>query len=170
MNNQCTCTQLCSVAFLGLEVISVDIEVDLSRADKTQLTLVGLPDTAVKESKERVWAAIKNCGFKPGPIRSTINLAPGNLRKEGAIYDLPIALGLLGCLNHLPTTHLDDYLIAGELGLSGEVRPINGVIAIAIHAKKHGKKGILIPAINAPEAAMVEGIDIYPLHHLKEAV
>ncbi|NGX54849.1 MAG: Competence protein ComM, partial [Chlamydiae bacterium] len=170
MNDKNCCTQLCGVALLGLEVISVDIEVDLSRADKTQLTIVGLPDAAVKESKERVWAAIKNCGFKPGPIRSTINLAPGALRKEGAIYDLPIALGLLGCLGHLPISQLNNYLIAGELGLSGEVRPINGVIAIAIHARKHGKKGILIPAINAPEAAVVDGIDIFPIHHLKEAV
>ncbi|MBS4163724.1 Competence protein ComM [Candidatus Protochlamydia amoebophila] len=155
----------------GLEAIPVEVEVDVVKAEKLNLVIVGLPDTAVRESKDRVLTAIKNSGFEIGSIYCTVNLAPGNLKKEGAIYDLPIAIGLINSLGLVKNrdTHRD-YLIVGELGLSGQLRPITGALAIAMLARELGKKGILLPAANAPEAAAVKGIAIYSIENLKEAV
>ena len=164
--------RLQSIAFLGLDALTVDIEVDAIKTEEKQiLILVGLPDATVKESKERVLGALKYSGYSLLGLYCRINLAPGDLRKEGAIYDLPIALGLLlslGLLGNLEA--YQDYLIAGELGLSGETRPLHGALAIAMHARNAGKKGVLLPAANAREAAAVPGLDIVPIHHLKEAV
>lgn len=160
-----------SVCLIGLEAIPVEVEVDVSKSDKLSLVIVGLPDTAVRESKDRVLAAIKNSGFQAGTIHCTVNLAPGDLKKEGALYDLPIALGLLQALGVIKKeANLDNYLVVGELGLGGEMRPIYGSLAIACLARSIGKKGVILPAVNAKEAAAVPGIDIYPVHNLKEAV
>lgn len=161
-----------SVSLLGLEALPVEVEVDVTKVEEgTTLVIVGLPDTAVRESKDRVLAAIKNSNFFIGKIYCTVNLAPGDLKKEGAIYDLPIALGLLrsaGLMNE--KKNHSDYLVVGELALSGYVRPIYGSLAIAMLARETGRKGILLPAANAKEAAAVPGIDVYGIHSLTEAV
>lgn len=155
----------------GLEAIPVEVEVDAAKAEKPALVIVGLPDTAVRESKDRVLAAIKNSGFEIGSVYCTVNLAPGGLKKEGALYDLPIAIGLLRSLGMLKDEgRVQDYLIVGELGLSGQLRPIHGALAIALLAKELGKKGVLLPATNAKEASAVKGLQVFPIHNLKEAV
>lgn len=162
-----------SVSLLGLDAVLVDVEVDAAptEAEKTTLITVGLPDSAVRESKDRVLAAIRNAGYQIGNIYAVVNLAPGDLRKEGPFYDLPIALGLLRCLKSLqnPDLHME-YLILGELSLSGRLRPVQGALAAAILARDLGKRGILLPASNALEAAAVPGIDVIPIDHLNDAI
>lgn len=158
-----------SVALVGLDAIPVDVEVDVQRSDKIHFVLVGLPDTAVKESKDRVLTAIKNAGHPIAGLSCTVNLAPSNLKKEGVLYDLPIALGVLKGLKAISTAVHDDYLVVGELGLSGELRPIQGALASAMLAKQLGKKGILLPASNAKEAASLPGIEVIPIVTLNEA-
>lgn len=165
-----TLSRIYSISFVGLDAVLVEVEVDVSRSDKLSLVIVGLPDTAVRESKDRVIGAIKNSGFKAGDIHCTVNLAPGDLKKEGALYDLPISLGLLLSLGTPVKEVPSDYLVVGELGLSGELRPIQGGLSIAMLAKELKKKGVLLPAINAKEAAAVPGINVYPIHNLNEAV
>jgi len=159
-----------SVALIGLDALPVEVEVDVCRSDKTLLVIVGLPDNAVRESKDRVLTAIRNSGYNAFNVVSTVNLAPGDLRKEGAIYDLPIAIGLLRSLKIIDTSHHDDYLIFGELGLSGELRPTQGALASAMLAKEQGKKGIILPAANAYEASSLPGIAVIPADHLNTAV
>lgn len=160
-----------SVCFVGLDAVLVEVEVDTSSCpEKVSLVIVGLPDAAVRESKDRVIGAVKNSGFQLKDVHCTVNLAPGDLKKEGALYDLPIALGLILSLKITPKASPADYLIVGELGLSGELRPVQGALSIAMLAKNLKKKGVLLPAINAKEAAAVPGIDIYPIHHLQEAI
>lgn len=165
-------SRMCSVSLLGLDAVPVDVEVDVSKRfdDKTTFVIVGLPDTAVRESKDRVLTAVKNAGYTVANVSCTVNLAPGDVKKEGALYDLPIALGLLRALQAIETHVHDDYLFVGELGLSGELRPIQGALASAMLAKELGKKGILLPAFNAQEAAALPGIAIIPIKHLSEAV
>lgn len=165
-------SRLYSVALLGLDAVLVEVEVDVfTPVEKQSLVIVGLPDAAVKESKDRVLAAVRNSGYQAQNLLCTINLAPGDLRKEGPLYDLPIALGLLRSLGTIPSADFhSNYLIVGELGLSGELRPIHGALAIAMLARTLGKKGVLLPASNAKEAAAVPEIDIIPIHHFNEAV
>lgn len=159
-----------SVSLLGLDAIPVEVEVDVHDSEKTIFVIVGLPDNAVRESKDRVLTAIKNSGYSAFNIACTVNLAPGDLKKEGAFYDLPIALGVLRAMKIISTAIHHDYLIVGELGLSGELRPIQGALATAMLAKQNGKKGILLPAANALEAATLPGIDVIAVHTLNEAV
>jgi magnesium chelatase family protein len=163
-----------SAAFLGLDALLVDIEVDVKMIDNDaeppSLVIVGLPDIAVRESKDRVKAAIKNSGFNIGPLHTVINLAPGNLKKEGPLYDLPIALGMLRATHEIKGAAYQDYLAVGELSLSGATRPIRGALAIAMLARTMKKRGVILPAANASEAAAVPGIDIIPIHSLKDAV
>lgn len=163
-----------SATFAGLEALVVRVEVDLTflKEDKGfLLNIVGLPDVAVRESKDRVLSAIKNSGStRPPDCIATINLAPGSLKKEGPLYDLPIALGLLAAMGKIPPKHLEEYLCAGELGLGGECRHIAGALAIAMLARERGKKGVILPACNAGEAAAVPGIHVYGVQTLAEAV
>jgi magnesium chelatase family protein len=164
-------SHILSIALLGLDAIPVHVEVDIAKSDKQSLVIVGLPDAVIKESKDRVLTAIRNSGFQTGNVSCIVNLAPGDLRKEGALYDLPIAIGLLQALSFTPQNKVcEDYLIVGELGLSGETRPIHGALAIAMLARSLKKKGILLPAANAREAATVPDIDVIAIHHLNEAV
>jgi magnesium chelatase family protein len=165
-------TRIHSVAYLGLDAVTVEIEVDAQKSDsETHFVIVGLPDAAIKESKDRVLTAIKNSGYPSSFLQCTVNLAPGNLRKEGSLYDLPIALGLLRSLNVIPQNDLHmHYTILGELGLSGETRSVRGALAAALLAREMGKKGILVPHMNAREASAVPGIDIIPIVSLREAV
>lgn len=165
-------SRLYSVSLIGLDAVLVEVEVDVfSPTEKLSLVIVGLPDAAVKESKDRVLAAIRNSGYKAQNMACTVNLAPGDLKKEGALYDLPIALGVLRSLGMIPKAEFHgDYLLVGELGLSGEMRPIQGALAIAMLARDLGKKGVLVPSANAREAAAVPGINVYAIPHLNAAV
>ena len=131
-----------SAALVGVEAVPVEIEVNTGELGENGLWLVGLPDAAVKESEERVQSALQNSGLRLPETRTTINLAPGDLKKEGAIYDLPIALGIAASTGQLDRTFLQHYLIAGELGLSGATRPLRGGVAMAILARKAGHFGV----------------------------
>lgn len=160
-----------SAALLGITAEPVIVEVNTGESGDPRFVLVGLPDTAVKESDDRVKSALGNSGFSMPRTRTTINLAPADIRKEGPLYDLPIALGILAASEQLhATVPLDDYLIAGELGLSGATRPIKGALAIARLARKIGKKAVLLPPRSAEEAALVEGIAVHCVETLDQAV
>ncbi len=161
---------IASAALQGIDAELVHVEVNTGEAGEPKLILVGLPDAAVKESDDRVFSAMSNSGFKPPRTRTTINLAPGNLRKEGPFYDLPIALGILAATKQLHAANLDDWLIAGELSLSGATRPVRGALAMARLARKLHKRGVLLPAISAEEAVLVEGIEVYRIDSLDRAV
>ncbi len=164
-------SHISSIAFLGLDATLVEVEVDILKSDKPSLMIVGLPDAVVKESKDRVLTAIRNSGYFTGCIACIVNLAPGDLKKEGALYDLPIAIGLLQSLGNIADHKISgDYLIVGELSLSGETRPIPGALAIAMLSRSLGKKGVLLPSANAKEAAAVPGIDVIPIQTLNEAI
>jgi magnesium chelatase family protein len=136
---------------------------------ETFIALVGLPDTAVKESKDRVSTAITNSGYKFPLGKTTINLAPADVKKEGPSFDLPIALGWLAASEQIETDQLDNFVIIGELALTGGVRSVKGVLPIALRAKADGKTGILVPAENAAEAAVVKGLNVIPVQNLREA-
>ncbi|GAB5562842.1 MAG: YifB family Mg chelatase-like AAA ATPase [Synoicihabitans sp.] len=158
-----------SAALRGIDAELVQVEVNAGETGEPDMVLVGLPDAAVKESKDRVSSALANSGFKPPQTRTTINLAPGHLRKEGPIYDLPIALGLLAATNKLNVDRFDDYLIAGELGLSGATRPVRGALAIARLADSLGKRGVLLPPDSAAQAALLPHLEVHAVSSLDEA-
>ena len=156
-------------AVCGVDARAVEIEI--STVEGGQLvTIVGLPDQAVKESKDRVLTAIGNSGFSPVRECVTVNLAPADVRKEGPIFDLPIAVTLLATLKQFKCPDFSDYAMIGELALSGEVRRVRGVLPIALKMRDIGKRGILVPVENAREASVVEGLDVYPVRTLREAV
>ena len=158
-----------SGAVYGVNAFTVEIEVSAGRGD-ANIVIVGLPDAAVRESKDRVWTALKNSGFKPKIGRTTINLAPADIKKEGPSFDLPIAAGILAATEIVEMPRLSQYAMVGELALSGEIRRVRGVLPITLEMKKRGKKGILVPEDNAEEAAVAEGIEVYPVGHLRDAV
>ncbi len=157
-----------SGAVQGVDAYAVEIEVNAGHGDP-QVVTVGLPDAAVKESKDRVYTAMVNSGFDTHMGRTTINLAPADIKKEGPIYDLPIAIGLLAAQGEIKPELLRDFVMLGELALSGEVRRVKGVLPIALKARAMGKRGILVPADNAEEAAVVEGLEVYPIRTLRQA-
>lgn len=158
-----------SGAIFGVDAYSVEIEVNAGGGDP-QTDIVGLPDAAVKESKYRVFTALRNSGFETPDGRVTINLAPANIRKEGPDFDLPIAIGVLATNGDVDPVALAGYGMVGELALGGEVRCVRGVLPIAIALKKAGCKGFLAPPENVDEAAVVEGLAVYPVADLKTAV
>ena len=159
-----------TAAVYGIDANIIDVEVDFSGVKLAEevFNTVGLPDAAVRESRDRVRSAIKNSGFDVPPTRITINLAPADLKKEGSGLDLPIAIGILGAYGALHTKELDDFLMVGELGLDGALRPVQGMLPIAVAARERGIKNLLIPAANAREAAVVAGVTVYPVRHLLE--
>jgi len=165
-----------SAAVYGIDALVVDIEVNLQpvkgEADSSPTVLiVGLPDTAIRESRERIRAAITNSSFFFPFHKTTINLAPADVRKEGASFDLPIALGILGANGDLGTGEsLENTLSVGELSLDGRVRPVRGALSIALTARENGIKNLLVPEENATEAAVVSGVDVYPIKDLRQAV
>jgi len=160
-----------SAFVLGIHAQLIDIEVDLSVSDRPMYHVVGLPDTAIKESDKRVKAAIKNCGFAfPNTGAITVNLAPADFKKEGSCYDLPIALAILGLMGHLDPARLQEWLISGELSLDGQVRPIRGALPIAIGAVKEQQKKLLVPSANTKEAAVAGDIEIYAAESLRQVV
>ena len=157
-----------SGAVYGVDAYPVEIEVNAGHGDPS-VVIVGLPDAAVKESKDRVHTAINNSGFRLHAGRTTINLAPADIKKEGPCFDLPIAIGMLATQDNLRAEKLADYAMIGELALSGEVRRIKGVLPIALSVKKAGRRGFLVPVDNAEEAAVVKGLNVYPVKNLREA-
>lgn len=159
-----------SSAILGVNAYVVQVEVDVSQGIGSY-TLVGLGDAAVQESKERVRASIRNLGYRfPWEKRVTINLAPADIKKVGPIYDLPIAVGILAANGDISPEWLGDMIIVGELALDGMVRSVDGILSMAIEAKRVGKKSIVVPESNMREAAVVEGIDVYPVKSLQEVI
>ncbi|MFY9269687.1 MAG: YifB family Mg chelatase-like AAA ATPase [Candidatus Manganitrophaceae bacterium] len=162
-------SKLFSAVLYGIEALPVEVEVDLSQG-LPLLNIVGLPDPAVKESKDRVRSALKNTGFHFPVKKITINLAPADLKKEGSAFDLPMALGILVADGVLNVDRLQDYLVVGELSLDGRIKEIRGALALAILAKKAGKRGLIIPARNAPEAAVVAGIEVLGAETLPQVV
>lgn len=157
-----------SATVLGIDAYRIDVEVDVADGFFS-FNIVGLPDAAVRESRDRIITAMRNCGhYLPQGI-VTVNLAPADLRKEGTSFDLPIALGIIGASGELKTNSISDYLVIGELSLSGGLRPVKGVINAAIAARDCNKKGIIIPRANAAEAAVVEELEVIPVTSLPEA-
>ena len=157
-----------SCAVVGLDAEEIEVEVDIANGLE-RLTVVGLPSAAVRESGERVRSAIANSGFVFPQQRLTVNLAPADLRKEGPAYDLPIALGIMAATRQAPAGP-DDALVVGELGLDGSVRHVNGALAMAVMAQRAGYCRLFVPQADAAEAALVEGIEVYPVAHLSEIV
>jgi len=160
--------QVYSGAVYGVDAYSVEIEVNAGHGDPA-VVIVGLPDAAVKESKDRVHTAIVNSGYKPHVGRTTINLAPADIKKEGPSFDLPIAVGMLAAQNEINSEALGRFALVGELALSGEVRRVKGVLPIAMRSREEGRRGIVVPADNAEEAAVVEGLAVYPVRTLRQA-
>ncbi len=152
----------------GIDATLITIEVNISQG--VNFFLVGLPDSAVKESQQRIDAALKNNGYRIPGMMITINMAPADIRKEGSSYDLPLAIGILAASNQISSEKVKDYIIMGELSLDGSLQPIKGVLPIALNAKENGFKGILLPSQNAKEAAIVDGLDVYGINTIKEAI
>lgn len=157
-----------SAAVNGIEAYPVEVEVNAGYGE-TVIVIVGLPDAAVKESRDRVTTAMANSGYKFSYGRTTINLAPADVKKEGPSFDLPIALGMLAASEQIETDQLDNFIAVGELALTGAVRPCKGVLPIALRARQEGKMGVLVPAENAAEAAVVSGLNVIPVQNLREA-
>ena len=157
-----------SVGIFGIDSYMIEVEADISNG-LPSFDIVGLPDTTVKESRDRVRAAIKNCGFKFPVSRITVNLAPANRKKEGSIYDLSVLLAILKASGQLKA-EFEDSILLGEVALDGMVRAVNGILALTITAKQNGIKRIFVPLKNAKEAAVVEGIDVYGCENIKQII
>ncbi len=158
-----------SSAVIGIDAYLLDVEVDISLGLPI-FSIVGLPDLAVKESKDRVRAAIKNIGLDFPVKKITINLAPADIKKEGSAFDLPIAIGILVAEGIIPKEKIKELLIAGELSLDGRVKPIRGALSIAVAAKNAGLSGVILPSENAPEAGVVKGINVYAVETLSQVI
>ncbi len=159
-----------SSGFLGIDPYQVEVEVDISNGLPI-FNIVGLADAAISESRERVKAAIKNCGFSMNPKRILVNLSPAGIKKEGPQFDLPIAIGIMRSFEYIKDeTRLSDYMFIGELSLGGSVKRTSGVINAVICAKEKGMRGIVIPKENMREAVMIEGIEVIPVRSLKEVL
>ncbi len=161
-------SRLKSVGLFGIDSYMIEVEADISTG-LPAFDIVGLPDAAVKESRDRVRAAIKNCGYKFPVSRITINLAPADLKKEGSIYDLPVLIAILKASGQLKA-ELNDSIFVGELSLDGRVRPSGGILAIAITALNNQIKNVFVPAENAAEAAVIDGINVYGISTVKELI
>lgn len=159
-----------SGAIYGVDAFTVDVEVDFSRKGLPAFSMVGLADGAVRESRDRVFSALKSSSYSLPPARITVNLAPADRKKVGSVYDLPLAIGLLQGAGVVPPEATAGYYLAGELSLTGEVRPVQGILPLAILARNKGARGFIVPAPNALEAAVVEGLQVFPVQTVSEAV
>lgn len=160
-------------AVQGIDAQTITVEINAGgtvAAGKQFYHLVGLPDNAVKEGFQRLEAAIKNIRFKMPRLKLVINLAPADIRKEGSAYDLPIAIGILAATKQIPDEHLSQYIMVGELSLDGSLRPVKGILPMAVHARKEKFKGIILPKQNAKEAAIVNDLEVYGVENLTEAI
>ncbi len=159
-----------SAHLIGIEPYAVDVEVDVTQRGLPHFNIVGLPDTAVKESRDRIKAAFKNTGI-PFPLKQiTVNLAPADLRKEGSSFDLPIAIGILAAEGHIPKDELKNFVILGELSLEGKLRAIKGALCIASKIKEGELRKIIVPKMNAYEAGVVHQVEVYPVESLAETI
>jgi magnesium chelatase family protein len=156
-----------SAAVYGVDAYEVEIEVNGAGGEPV-IVIVGLPDAAVKESRDRVTTAIANSGYYWPRGRTTINLAPADIKKEGPSFDLPIALGMIAVTEELDSSPFENFSFVGELALDGSVRPVKGVLPVALEARRRGKRALFVPEANALEAAMVDKIDIYGVHNLRQ--
>ncbi|MCP4593548.1 MAG: YifB family Mg chelatase-like AAA ATPase [bacterium] len=163
-------SRLHSVAFCGIDAVPVEVEIDVSPHGFAGATVVGLPDAAVKESIERVRSAIQNSGYTFPRYKTVVNLAPADVRKEGPVFDLPIALGIVFGGGEVIPEHDANYLVLGELALDGRVRVVKGVLSAALLAKERGLRGIIVPEENAREAGVVEGLEVIPVSSLTQAL
>jgi magnesium chelatase family protein len=165
-------SKMLSAAVYGIDANLIEVEVDVSgiKMQEDHFHTVGLPDAAVRESRERVRAALKNCGYDIPPTQITINLAPADIRKEGSGFDLPMALGILGAYGGLNKKEISDCLFVGELSLDGGIRGIRGALPIAVEARGKKISRVIVPEINAREAAMVSGVNIYPVRSLVDVI
>jgi hypothetical protein len=161
-----------SAAVYGVDASIIEVEVDVSgiKTPEDHFHTVGLPDAAVRESRDRVRAALKNCGYDIPPTQITINLAPADIRKEGSGFDLPMALGILGAYGGLNKKEVPDCLFVGELSLDGGVRGVRGALPIAIEARGKKIPRLIVPELNAREAAMVGGVEVYPVRSLLDVI
>src|ERR1700689_2153111 len=158
-----------SAAIYGIDAHLIDVEVDMfSSGSARDSVMVGMPDTAVRESRERIKSALINSGFGYPHKQITINLAPANIRKEGGGFDLPVALGILGAMGAVES--LDRHILVGELSLDGAIRPVRGALSVAVCARDRGIPNVILPAENAAEAAVVEGVNVYGARYLAEVV
>src|SRR5271163_1010328 len=158
-----------SAAVYGVDAHPVDVEVDLYRSGMARdFMLVGMPDTAVRESRERIKSALMNSGFGYPNQAVTVNLAPAHVRKEGSGFDLPMALAILGAMGTFKG--LDKHLSVGELSLDGTIRPVRGALSVAVCAREHKIENLILPAENASEASVVEGVNVFGVRHLAEVV
>ncbi len=155
-------------AVYGVDAITITVEVNVDQG--VNFFLVGLPDSAVKESQQRIEASLKNTGYRLPGKKITINMAPADIRKEGSAYDLPLALGILAASEQIQAPGIEDFLIMGELSLDGSLQPIKGSLPMAIKAREDGFKGFILPAANALEAGIVEGINVYGVENIGEAI
>ena len=159
-----------SAAVFGIDAYLVEVEVDVSPSFQGSFNVVGLPDIAVKESRERIKSALRNCGFDfPSQQAVTVNLAPADIRKEGSAFDLPMALGVMGCQGTFFGKILGDYVFLGELSLDGGVRAVRGALSAALAARERGIRNVIVPEANAREAAVVEGIQVFAVKSLPQA-
>ncbi len=161
-------TRVFSAAVVGIDATEIEIEVNTG-AGEPSIIVVGLPDTAVKESKDRVIAALSNSGFRWPRKRTTVNLAPADIKKQGPSFDLPIALGMIAADKEEDLTRLSRCTVAGELALTGDVRPVKGALPLTLEARARGKKAVILPMANVREASVVKGIDVYGVRNLREA-
>src|SRR5438270_1027844 len=161
-----------SAAVYGIDASIIEVEVDVSgiKLDEDHFHTVGLPDAAVRESHERVRSALKNCGYDIRPTNIIINLAPADMKKEGSGFDLPMALGILGAYGGLTRKEIPDYVFVGELSLDGGIRGVRGALPIAIAARGRKIPGLIVPEINAREAAVVSGVGVYPVRSFMDVV
>ena len=162
--------KLYSYTLIGIDATPVEVEVDVSASSMPKTVLVGLAEAAVKESTHRVERAIVNSGYRRPVDRVVINLAPADLKKDANGFDLPIALGLLVASGQVALDRPGNFAIVGELALTGETRPIKGILSMALQGVAEGRDGLLVPRANASEAAVVEGLNVYPVGSLAEAV
>jgi len=161
-----------SAAVYGIDASIIEVEVDVSgiRTNEDHFTTVGLPDAAVRESRERIRSALRNCGYDIPPTHITVNLAPADIKKEGSGYDLPMALGILGAYGGLTRKEVPDYVLVGELSLDGGIRGVRGALPIAIAARAQKISNLIVPSINAREAAVVTGVNVFPVNSFLDVV
>lgn len=164
-----TLAQIKSMSLVGIDGYLINVQVDIS-SGLPSWDIVGLPDASIKESKQRVRAALKNIGYSLPSRKIVINLAPANIKKEGAFFDLPIALGILCAFNVISKQQLEDYIFVGELSLDGNLNKINGVLPICIEALKLGIKKIIVPFENRNEASVIKNLEVFPAKSITEVI
>jgi magnesium chelatase family protein len=163
-------SKVLSSSVIGIEAHTVEVEVDISSRGLPHFSMVGLPDAAVKESRDRVRAALKNIGFHFPLKQITVNLAPADLKKEGSSFDLPIAIGIIASEGLIDPEALKGYIFTGELSLDGKIKPVRGALSIALLVRSLGLRGIILPAENAPEAAVVNNTRVLGMDNLPDVV